>query len=489
MGRLKRARTWTLRGQIVSYFHLILVLSIVATIITWGLTVVLFLFLKDEVQPANYYERQIPGLVAFVHEKGDILNKENKDLIDKKIPLEGIDYQVINKEGRIMYGSMSQRYISSEVELINHLNTVIYNDDKIIKYYPIFDETRSLIGAIGFRYQLSLMAANPQSSYLVIIGFGIAFFSPFFYFYLFSYVMGKRFSRKIEHPFNEIIEGTHRIENHDLDFSLSHIRSTKELNQLVSAFEKMKEALKESLKKQWKLEQDRRDLVAVVAHDLKTPLTIIQGHVEGLLEMKTYNPERLERYLHTIQASCHRSIRLIHELNDVSKIEQPEFKLEIKQIDIRNLVFSKIREYKLLCQPKNITWNAIIDDSYTDTNQVWIDPFRMNQVLDNILMNSLRYTPPDGEIKWKTTITEQEIIFEIMDNGQGFSPESTTKIFEKFFREDPARNSEDGHSGLGLFIAQTIVKKHNGEIVAQNREEGGAYFKVVIENMREWKEK
>ncbi|MEH6944198.1 sensor histidine kinase [Bacillus sp. JJ722] len=489
MGRIGRFANWTLRRQIISYFFLIMLMSIIATIITWALLALLFSFTfsNSSVKPANYFENQIPDIVSFVHKQENILDIENKDAVEKMIPLEGMDYQVINKKGQIMYGSMTKPYISTEMDLINSLHTNIHDGGKFIKYYPIFDESKSLIGAIGFRYELSVISANPVSPYPILIGSGIAiaFFSPFFYFFLFSFLMGKSFSRKIEHPFNEIIEGAHKIENHDLDFSLSHIRSTKELNKLVSAFEEMKEALKDSLQKQWKLEQDRSEMVAAVAHDLKTPLTIIQGHVEGLLEMKTENPKRLEQYLQTIQASCQRSIRLIYELNDVSKIEQPEFKLEMKETDIRSLVLSKINEYNLLCKSKNITLKAIIDDTSVDTVYFWIDPFRINQVLDNILTNSLKYSPSNGEIKWKTTITEHEVIFEIMDNGQGFLPENKSKIFEKFFREDSSRTSEDGHSGLGLFIAQTIVKKHNGEIIAKNIKEGGANFKVLIKNMRE----
>lgn len=487
MGRLSRFTHWTLRGQMISYFYLIMLMSIIATVITWGLIALLFYFSfqNNSVNPANYYEKQIPELVSFAHEQGNILNEENREMMDRAIPLEGMDYQVMNKEGHIMYGSMYKQYISSEMELINRLNSNLYDDDKIIQYYPIFNETGSLVGAIGFRYELTIMSANQENLFPILIGLGTAFFSPFLYFYVFSYLMGKRFSRKIEQPFNEIIEAAYRIESHDLDFSLSHINSTKELNKLVSAFEEMKEALKESLQKQWKLEQDRREMIAVVAHDLKTPLTIIQGHVEGLLEMETDNPERLKQYLQTIQASCQRSIQLIHELNDVSRIEQPKFKLDIKQTDIKNLVHSKIREYNLLCNSKNITLKATIDDTCTESNIVWIDEFRISQVLDNILTNSLHYTPPAGEIKWNTKITSEKIVFEITDNGQGFSAKSTPKIFEKFYRGDTSRMSENGHSGLGLFIAQTLVKKHNGEITAENSKEGGAYFKVTIRNMRQ----
>ncbi|PWA05154.1 sensor histidine kinase [Pueribacillus theae] len=487
MGKLNRISNRTLRGQIVSSFHLILVMSILATFVTWGVIGLFFYFLleNERINPANYYESKIPGLVTFVQEQENLLDDENKDKLEKVIPLEGMDYQVVDKEGHVMYGSMPKQYLSSESDLANHLNTNFYDGGKILQYYPVFNETGNLIGAIGFRYELTLTSANPQIPFVFLLGGGLAFLSPFFYFYLVSYVFGKRFSRKIEQPFNEIIEGAHKIGNRDLDFSLSHVKSTKELNQLVAAFEEMKEALKESLHRQWKLEQERRDMIAAVAHDLKTPLTIIQGHVEGLQEMKTFHPERLERYLQTIQASSRRCIQLIRDLEDVSKIEHPEFSLTVKQTDIKDFVLAKAKEYELLSHPKNITLEATFDNISSETKQVWIDPYRINQVLDNILSNSLRYTPQGGVIKWKTTIKEKEIIFEIEDSGPGFSTKNTSEIFEKFYRDDRSRNSEGGHSGLGLFISQMIVKKHHGEIIARNKEESGAYFNILIKNMKE----
>lgn len=488
MGRLKKnIKNRTLRGQIVSSFNLILVSSVIATLITWGLIAIYltFLFQNDKVKPANYYEKQIPEMVTFIQQQGNVLDKKNKDHLEQVIPLEGLDYQVVDMRGNPIYGSMKERYLTTEEELVNNINTNMYDGQKNIKYFPIFNENRMINGAVGFRYKLSLIAANPQSSTITITISVVAFLSPFFYFYLFSLLIGKRFSSRIEQPFNEIIEGAHKIQHHDLDFSLAHIESIKELNQLVSAFEEMKEALRDSLHMQWKLEQDRKDMVAAIAHDLKTPLTIIQGHVEGLSEMKDHHPERVERYLLTIQSSCRRSIQLIRELNDVSQIDQPEFTLTVSPTNIESWVHRKTEEFYLLCESKNITFEAIVDKAVSETKEVWIDLYRINQVLDNVLSNSLNYAPINGEIKWKTTITYQNIIFEVFDNGPGFSNKDKSKIFEKFYRGDPSRTSATGHSGLGLFIAQTITKKHGGEISVQNRVEGGAYVKVVIKNMKE----
>ncbi|MFJ7973668.1 ATP-binding protein [Psychrobacillus sp. NPDC096389] len=484
MGRLNIRRKRTLRAQITFSFHLILVFSVTATLITWGLIILAFsIYSKHELmKPANYYESKIPELLHFIYKQRNILPVTNKDTLNKLIPLEGLDYQVVDIDGDFMYGSMGDSYISSSIDLATNINKNKYDGQRIIQYYPIFDENQAMNGAIGFRYKLSLASSNPQSS-MLFIGIGvIIFLAPFVYFYLFSFLIGKQFSSRIEKPFNEIIESAHKIQQHDLNFSLSHIESTVELNKLVAAFEEMKEALKESLKRQWKLEEDRRDMIATVAHDLKTPLTIILGHVEGLLEVKEHHPDRLERYLLTIQSSCIRTIQLIKELNDVSQIEQVEFKLNFTVTNMENWIQSKVNEYELLCKSKNIKFDAVIDKK--EDAEVWIDLFRINQVLDNVITNSLNYTPEYGEMKWITTITDQQIVFEILDNGPGFSNKNMSQIFNKFYREDISRTSKTGHSGLGLFIVQTITEKHGGKILAQNRVEGGAYVKIEIQNMR-----
>ncbi|MDX8044444.1 HAMP domain-containing sensor histidine kinase [Gracilibacillus sp. S3-1-1] len=482
MGKLSRFRKRTLRGQLISYFHLTLLLSILATLITWGIAFVAFLWLinTDKINPANYYEEMIPELAAWIQEKGDVLSEEHKVDLDDMIPLDGLDYQIVNLDGEVVYGSMAEQYISTTERLENQINTNIYDKQGIIYYYPIYNDEQVMNGAVGFRYQVKLQSSNPKMTLLIAIFGGLMFLSPFGYFYLFSYLFGKRFSKNIEKPFNDIIEGAHRIQHNDLDFSLSHIDSTVELNHLVDAFEKMKEALKASLYKQWDLEQERKDMIAAIAHDLKTPLTIILGHVEGLLESRQTNPERMERYLKTIQASAERSIQLMKDLNEVSTIEQVDFRLEFTSVNIKEWLESKATEYMLLCEEKQITFQYNIKNLEKET--VLIDLFRINQVLDNVLINSLRFTPKQGKINWQINITKEDIVFEVLDNGPGFADNNTTRIFEKFYQEDPSRSKSD-HSGLGLFIAKTIVEKHGGYIIASNRPEGGAYIKIEIKNI------
>lgn len=475
-----------LRKQLSRHFYRIMLLSILATILTWVIGFLLFnmIYQNKALNPANYYESQIPELVEFVNAQEDIMNPDFQTVLEERIPLEGIDYQIVNADGVMQYGSMEDQYITSREDVLTELNNNIYDGDKIIIYYPIIENGQHFQGAIGFRYELSFLMVNAESQPTLLSLFIFFLLVPFVYIYLFTYMIGKRWAKRMEEPFNEIIIGARKIENQDLDFTMYNNSNIKELHQLVAAFDKMKIALKEALEKQWGLEEERREMVAAVAHDLKTPLTIIQGHAEGILESNQELTKRSTQYIETIVFNCQRSIRLIKELNEVSSYENTEFYLEAELTDVEALIQAKIKEYRQLCDTQRIQLEASVYYPEENRSLFYLDPFRINQMLDNILTNSLRYTPDQGVITWDTYITEAELKLVIADSGPGFLKENKAQLFKKFFREDKARNSADGHSGLGLFIAKAIVEKHHGEISADNHPDGGAVFTVNIPNMK-----
>ncbi|MBE1555367.1 sensor histidine kinase [Sporosarcina limicola] len=477
MGKVERP----IRRQIITSFYLILLLSAVATIVTWGIIATIFLLQLNRMNPANYYEKQIPSILKSVEEsKGQLLTIESKNELEKEIPLDGIAYQVVDKDGNILFGSTSKRYVKSQKALLNSFNKNLYDKTSIVKFYPTFNDKGEHIGAIGFRYELSLAASNPKLRGLIIVIGLLTLVSPFVYFYVFSYLIGKRFSKQIEQPFNHLMVGARKIQSHDLDFQLVESKTTKELNQLVRAFEDMRIALQDSLLRQWQLEEERKEMVAAIAHDLRTPLTIIHGHVEGLLDGGDKNTERLERYLQTIFTSTQRSIRLIDQLNEVSAIDRSNFTIEPIAINVVEFIQNKTEEYKMLCAKKNISIACTFSIETGLEPELTIDSYRISQVLDNIITNSIRYCPKNGLIEWKTTMSDKRLVFEIIDNGPGFQNKGIGRMFEKFYREDQSRSGHDANLGLGLYIAQMIVKQHNGSITIQNRPEGGAYTEVII---------
>ncbi|WDW07320.1 sensor histidine kinase [Priestia aryabhattai] len=482
MGKIKKwMNRATLKAQFVLSFHLILVYSLLATLLTWGIVIAVNWFLMPgALNPANYYEKQIPDILQFVKEKEDaLLSEDAKNQVESLIPLEGMDYQIINKKGQIVYGSMSTSYIKNKRDLYSQVNTNIRSGKYIIKVYPLFNSKDEVNGAIALRYQLNMASANPNIKWIVALVTFVSLASPFFYFYLFAYLFGRRFSKKIERPFNELMTAAKNIQHNNLDFSLSVTQDAKELSQLLHAFEEMRKELKQSLAKQWQLEEDRKDMTAAIAHDLRTPLTIIHGHTEVLVEGSKGDPERLDRYLHTIYTNTQRSIQLLNQLQEVSVIENPGFTVKREPINIYTFVHEKADEFQLLCQKKEIAFLSSVSETEA-SSQFYGDPQRISQVLDNIITNCIRYTPERGEIGWNTVIHHNEVIFEINDTGPGFALSNKEQVFKKFYREDASRTSGHGNLGLGLYIAHSIVKNHGGSITVDNKETGGALFKIVL---------
>ncbi|MDY0940655.1 HAMP domain-containing sensor histidine kinase [Priestia megaterium] len=482
MGKIKKwMHRATLKAQFVLSFHLILLYSLLATLLTWGIVITVnWVLMPGALNPANYYEKQIPDILQFVKEKEDtLLSTRVEKQVESVIPLEGMDYQVINKEGQILYGSMATQYIKNKRDFYSQVNTNIHAGKYIIKVYPLFNSKDEVNGAIALRYQLNMASTNPNIKWIVALVTFLSLASPFLYFYLFAYLFGRRFSRRIERPFNELMTAAKNIQNNNLDFSLSMTQDAKELSQLLHAFEEMRKELKQSLSKQWQLEEDRKEMTAAIAHDLRTPLTIIHGHTEILVEGSKKDPERLNRYLHTIYTNTLRSIQLLNQLQEVSVIENPGFTVKREPIDINTFVHEKADELQLLCQKKEITFLSSVSESQAPI-QFHGDPQRISQVLDNIITNCIRYTPERGEIVWNTVIHHKEIIFEIHDTGPGFALSNKEQLFKKFYREDTSRTGGHGNLGLGLYIAHSIVKNHGGSIMADNKDTGGAFIKVVL---------
>ncbi|MGV2787958.1 HAMP domain-containing protein, partial [Clostridium perfringens] len=140
--------------------------------------------------------------------------------------------------------------------------------------------------------------------------------TPFLYIILFTLIFGRRFSRKISTPLQQLLQGAEQIKERNLHFSMTGTSSITEVNRLTNAFEDMRQELEQSIEREWRLEQDRSTMFAALAHDLRTPLTIIQGHVEGLEQMngESYEAKR-SQYLQVIKRNTTRASKLLQDMN------------------------------------------------------------------------------------------------------------------------------------------------------------------------------
>jgi len=466
----------------MSAFVLVILFSFLCSLVVWGCTLYSMINqTRKGFLPANHYERQIPQILEYAAKQQDaLLSPQMQAELEKVIPLQGIQYQVIDLEGRIVYGWKGESYVNGPEDLIGKLNRTDSYSGRFVKFSPILNAQKQLRGMLVLRYSLNVTANNPRNGLIVGLVLG-SLIAPFLFIILFSAIFARRLGKRLEPSITRIIGGARRIQQNDLDFSVAGEGGSKELTELSNAFEEMRSALEQSLKREWRLEQERRDMISAIAHDLRTPLTIIQGHADNLIENGARHPERLERYLLTIRNNTQRADKMLTELLFLNRIDTPDFILQYMPTDLSAFCERKRQEFDLLCREKGVTLRYSREQWHRNAeHMLLIDAARMEQVLDNVMTNGLRFTPASGEIEWSTYVDEQQITFELKDTGPGFSEQDLRCMFDRFYSGDSSRSQDQGHSGLGLYTAKLLVEKHGGRIEAGNSVQGGAWVTINV---------
>lgn len=449
---------------------------IVASIIVSILTIMLFTILAvsslyKDIYPANYYERQIPGIVSFVREKNiALLSLDSQKDLESVIESNEILYQIVNAEGEIVYGTLMENPYESKDELFTKFanGTQIHNG-YYIQTVPIMQDGDTK-GAALFAYTIKTTFANYKGR-IVFTLFIISLFSPFIYVITFTFWLSKKFEKEISQPLQLLADASTKIKEKDLDFSIDY-HADNELGKLCAAFSEMQEELKKSLTAQWKMEQERVEMVAALAHDLKSPLSIILAYSDALVEDNQEGSEELKRYLAVIQENAEKSASLIKQMQYTSELENRDMKMNTIKINIKEFMEQKIQSYQLKAQQKSIELVLSIDKNVPD--YVQIDPEFLARILDNLLSNSLQYTPSNGRVEVRVNVENGQLYYTVSDTGRGFSKKDLKRAFDKFYRGDEARQTNGEHSGLGLYIVKQLVEQLNGSIQIKNSPTGGA---------------
>lgn len=224
------------------------------------------------------------------------------------------------------------------------------------------------------------------------------------------------------------------------------------------------------------LQSIKKELVANIAHELKTPLTTIRGFTETLDDEIT-NKEH-KHYLERILSNTDRLTKIVNDLTTLSQLEDRNFKLELEEINIVELVEHIKQLFEMKVKQKNLDF---VIELKKDLKPIKADKFRLEQVLINLIDNALRYTEK-GYIKISITQDEQKTYIVVEDTGIGIPKEYHSRVFERFFVVDKARSRQTGGTGLGLSIVKHIVELHKGEIFLESQVGVGTKFKVVLNN-------
>lgn len=283
---------------------------------------------------------------------------------------------------------------------------------------------------------------------------------------LISVLIGVGLARWLTRPIRDLTAAMQRVARGELGVQVD-VGSDDELGELAAAFNKMSRDLERA-------DHLRRQMTADIAHELRTPVSVLLGYTEALHDGKLAGDPEVYDVLY--RETQHLS-RLIEDLRILSLADAGELPLTRQPVHPRDLVHHVLRAYAQQAAEKDITLTA---DVAEDVPFIHVDPDRMAQVLNNLVSNAVRYTPPGGNVTLSVTRNSHAVVFQVQDTGPGIPPEEVPFVFNRFYRGDKARSGENGASGLGLAIAKSIVEAHGGTITVSSRQGAGTTFTVTL---------
>lgn len=279
-------------------------------------------------------------------------------------------------------------------------------------------------------------------------------------------------------PLNALKRATKQLQEGNLDYSLKDNISDDEIGQLCADFEEMRMHLKNEIEVRIQYEQDLKELISNISHDIKTPLTAIKGYAEGLLDGVADTPERREKYLKTIFAKASDMTTLVDELSFYTKIDTNNIPYHFEKVRVNDYFGDCVEDNKPELEIVGV--ELCFESDVKNETQVLGDREQLRRVMNNLIGNAVKYRGDKerGSITVRLREEDALVYVEVEDNGQGISEQALPYVFERFYRADASRNSKQGGSGLGLAIAKRIIEEHGGTIRAES--EAGVGTKIIF---------
>ncbi len=271
--------------------------------------------------------------------------------------------------------------------------------------------------------------------------------------------------RRLAVPLGDLVEAANRVAEGDFTPQITTGQGPGSLQRVATAFNTMTSRLAAQ-------EQQRRNLIADIAHELRTPLSVIQGRLEGLLD-GVY--PRDDQMIGEVIEETKLLARLVDDLRTLAEAESGTLTLRKEPTDPVALVHDVVRSFVGDAQSKQI---SIRTDVPPDLPIITLDPLRTREVLVNLISNAVRHTPKAGHITVAAHVEHGLMVVSVTDSGPGISPEDLPKIFDRFYKGETSRGS-----GLGLTIARGLIQGHGGEIHAENVPSHGASITFTIPNI------
>lgn len=315
-------------------------------------------------------------------------------------------------------------------------------------------------------------------------GFAISFFSDYFrfpaivsfgLFFLLGFLL-----------FVSLTFGIRRF----IEFRLANIFKTvqtpptlqgKRLSSLLDEAERTVETLtlnkQEDIKAIKSQDDFRREFIGNLSHELKTPAFSIQGYIETLIDGASEDPEMRDNFLDRARRATDRMIQLLEDLDNLTRLENPELTIEIRPFNLSELIQETFESLYWMAKDKNIN---LVQESEYGLLIVMGDKKRISQVLVNLIKNSILYGVQNGQTKISITPIEDFLLIEVKDNGIGIDPKHWQRLFERFYRVEQSRNRHEGGTGLGLAIVKHILELHGQNITMRSTVGVGSTFSFCL---------
>jgi signal transduction histidine kinase len=311
------------------------------------------------------------------------------------------------------------------------------------------------------RPNVPLMNILRDDLFLPIVGAGIIAL-------LISLVLAYLLSKWVGDPLQRVVAAAREMPDGSVD--LLKLEGPREVQDLIGGFNVMSTRIRTA-------QLSQRQFVANVSHELKTPITIIQGFAQAMLDGTVDTPESEKKAAHVIFDESGRMHRLVVDLLELARLDAGTFDLKHESVDMNLLLQHVVEGFSPQANNRQVN----IEIHYANLPLIYGDGDRLSQVFTNLLDNALKFTPNGGTVKIRTENDASELRVDITDTGVGISSDKLPYIFERFYQVDPSRKGGEEHSaGLGLAIVREIVLAHHGTITAQSSPGQGSTFTVRL---------
>lgn len=329
-------------------------------------------------------------------------------------------------------------------------------------YYPLI-KSGEKIGEVRVKFYGPIFYMQNELVFLdivnkIILGIGVLLI-------LASTIMGFIISRSITRPINKLMTKAKYISKGEYDKKIEINTDILEINDLINSINNLSQSIKEQ-------ENIRKRLTGDISHELKTPLTNIQSHLEAMID-GIWEPT--EKRLLSVKEEAERLSSLVSDMQKLNKYDESSIKLKKDNVNISDIICFVIFQFSNLAKSKNIK----IEYEKKNIN-LYCDKDKITQALVNILSNAIRYSNEGSTIFIEERLKDNKVIISIEDQGIGISEEDLKYVFERFYRADKSRTRATGGTGIGLTIVKSIVSSHGGEVKLESKLGEGSKFTIIL---------